>query len=155
MIAKRKPKPPAKRANAGRPPHEPTAAGRSQVETLSGYGLSHASIATFIGVARQTLENHYQTELDMGACKANTKVAAAQFARATQVNHPQGVAAGIWWEKTRSGMREPKQELAHSGAIGTFDLSKLTDAELTTLEPILARLALAGGSSGGDSEAGG
>ena len=28
----------------------------------------------------------------------------------------------------------------HGGAIGTYDLSKLTDAELDILEPILARL---------------
>lgn len=45
---------------------------------------------------------------------------------------------------------KPAQAVAHSGAIGTFDLTKLTDDELTTLEPILARIALAGGRSGGD-----
>lgn len=48
---------------------------------------------------------------------------------------------------------KPGQAVTHSGAIGTFDLSKLTDDELATLEPILARLAIAGGGAGGTGEA--
>lgn len=38
----------------------------------------------------------------------------------------------------------------HSGAIGTYDLSKLTDDELTRLEQILGPLAHAGGDPGGE-----
>ena len=53
------------------------------------------------------------------------------------------------------GYGKPGQAVTHSGAIGTFDLSKLSDDELTTLEPILARLALAGSGAGGNSETGG
>lgn len=41
----------------------------------------------------------------------------------------------------------------HSGAIGTYDLSKLSDDDLTTLEAILGRLAVADGDPGGESEA--
>ena len=52
---------------------------------------------------------------------------------------------------------KPAQAVAVSGSIGTFDPTKLTEDELTNLVPILARLALAGGSigggQGGDSEA--
>ena len=43
----------------------------------------------------------------------------------------------------------------HSGAIGTYDLSKLTDDELTRLEQILGPLAHAGGDPGGEGAEGG
>jgi hypothetical protein len=145
----------------GRPPHEPTPETRQQVETLSGYGTSHQHIAEFIGLARETLEKHYGRELRMGALKANAKVGAAQFARATDVNHPQGVTAAIWWEKTRCGMREPKQDVALSGALGVYDATKLaslSDEELKLFESVLARIAPGAaasvGGEGGDSEAG-
>ncbi|MCD9096183.1 terminase small subunit [Luteimonas fraxinea] len=41
----------------------------------------------------------------------------------------------------------------HSGAIGTYDLTKLTDDELARLESILGRLANDGGDPGGEGEA--
>lgn len=55
------------------------------------------------------------------------------------------------------GFGKPPQAVSHSGAIGTFDASKLTDDELAVLEPILARLAGVGvaGGDGTDSEASG
>ncbi|WP_285445487.1 terminase small subunit [Xanthomonas sp. fls2-241-TYG-148] len=43
----------------------------------------------------------------------------------------------------------------HSGAIGTYDLSKLSDDELDRLESILGPLAVAGGDPSGEGEAGG
>jgi hypothetical protein len=43
----------------------------------------------------------------------------------------------------------------HSGAIGTYDLSKLSDHELDRLEQILGPLADVGGDPGGASEEGG
>ena len=41
----------------------------------------------------------------------------------------------------------------HSGAIGTYDLTKLSDDELARLESILGRLANDGGDPGGEGEA--
>lgn len=41
----------------------------------------------------------------------------------------------------------------HSGAIGTYDLTKLSDAELDQLESILGPLAVAGGDPGGEGQA--
>lgn len=41
----------------------------------------------------------------------------------------------------------------HSGSIGSYDLSKLSDDELDRLESILGPLALAGGDTGGEGEA--
>ncbi|MCI2243796.1 terminase small subunit [Xanthomonas sp. PPL568] len=43
----------------------------------------------------------------------------------------------------------------HTGAIGTYDLSKLTDDQLDNLESILGPLADAGGDQGGEGEADG
>ena len=43
----------------------------------------------------------------------------------------------------------------HSGAIGTYDLTKLTDDQLDHLESILGPLAHAGGDPGGEGEAAG
>ncbi|MCD0280476.1 terminase small subunit [Xanthomonas melonis] len=43
----------------------------------------------------------------------------------------------------------------HTGAIGTYDLSKITDHDLDRLEQILGPLADAGGDPSGEGEAGG
>lgn len=43
----------------------------------------------------------------------------------------------------------------HSGVIGTYDLSKLSDEELDRLESILGPLAVAGGDQGGEGAEGG
>jgi phage terminase small subunit len=43
----------------------------------------------------------------------------------------------------------------HSGAVGTYDLSRMTDEQLDHLESILGPLALAGGDQGGEAEEGG
>lgn len=109
----------------GQQPHVPTDETRAQAETLSGYGLGHRSIAEFIGIARETLEKYYGRELTMGAIKANAKVGAAQFTRASNPDHPQGVTAAIWWEKTRCGMREPKQDVGISGEIGIHRIERV------------------------------
>ena len=109
----------------GQLPHVPTAETRTQAETLSGYGTSHQHIAAFIGLARETLEKHYERELQIGALKANAKVGAAQFTRASNPDHPQGVTAAIWWEKTRCGMREPKQDVGISGEIGIHRIERV------------------------------
>lgn len=144
-------------AREGRPPHEPTAETRAKAETLSGYGLRREEIAAFIGIGKTTLEKYYGRELELGRVKADSKVAESLFKKATSDDHPQATTAAIWWEKTRAGRKEPKQDIGLSGAIGTFDASKLTDDELAVLEPILARLAGVGvaGGDGTDSEASG
>lgn len=43
----------------------------------------------------------------------------------------------------------------HSGAIGTYNLTHLSDEQLEVLESILGPLAVAGGDQGGEGEAGG
>lgn len=48
---------------------------------------------------------------------------------------------------------KPKQAHEHSGSIGTYDLTKLSDDELDRLESILGPLALTGGDQSGEGEA--
>lgn len=48
---------------------------------------------------------------------------------------------------------KPSQAVKHSGSVGTYDLSKMSDDELDKLESILGPLALAGGDTGGEGEA--
>lgn len=45
---------------------------------------------------------------------------------------------------------KPRQSVEHSGSVGTYDLSKLSDDELDRLESILGPLALAGGDTSGE-----
>lgn len=48
------------------------------------------------------------------------------------------------------GYGKPRQAVEHSGAIGTYDLTKLGDDELDKLESILGPLAHDGGDPGGE-----
>lgn len=45
---------------------------------------------------------------------------------------------------------KPAQAVKHSGSIGTYDLSKISDADLDSLESILGPIALADGDPGGE-----
>ncbi|MBA3937466.1 MAG: hypothetical protein H0X38_08385 [Planctomycetes bacterium] len=87
----------------GRPPYEPTAQGRRQVEALAGYGVPHHMIARIIGVAELTLRKYYDDQLKDGEAKATAKVAQTLFQRATEGRE---LAACIFWLKARAGWRE-------------------------------------------------
>jgi phage terminase small subunit len=50
---------------------------------------------------------------------------------------------------------KPSQAIQHSGSVGTYDLTKVTDEDLDRLEAILGPIALVGGDQGGEGEAGG
>ena len=45
----------------------------------------------------------------------------------------------MFWLKTQAGWRETSR-LEHAGAVGTYDLSKVSDADLNRLEAILGPL---------------
>ena len=57
-------------------PHEPSAETRKLVESSSGLGLPHESIAVLVGIDDKTLRKYYRHELDMGKAKANGQIAA-------------------------------------------------------------------------------
>jgi hypothetical protein len=94
-------------------PHEPTAETRKLVESSSGLGLPHESIAVLIGIDDKTLRKYYRTELDLGKAKANGQIAKTLFGKATGGD----TTALIWWTKTQMRWAETvKQEI--TGAEG-------------------------------------
>lgn len=51
------------------------------------------------------------------------------------------------------GFGRPSQAVQHSGAVGTYDLSKATDEELERLESVLRSIAVSSGNPSGEGEA--
>lgn len=95
----------AKRA-PGRPAWEPTPEERAKVQGLAASGLSVDDIAELMGKTAPTIHKHCKLELLKGRALgrvANTKrlIAAANAGK---------VAAMIWLDKTRFGVREDDEE---------------------------------------------
>ncbi len=124
--------------------HSPDPIQRRQVEAMAAYGIPAADIARALSVDAKTLRKHYRDELDLGATKANSQVASFLFTAAKSGN----VTAQIFWLKTRARWKEPAAEHKHSGSLGTYDLTKVSDADLARLESILAPVADAGADPG-------
>lgn len=109
--------------------HLPDLAQRRQVEAMAAYGIPASDISRTVGVDAKTLRKHYRDELDLGQTKANAQVAGFLFNSARNGN----VTAQIFWLKTRARWREAPVELMHSGAVGSYDLSRLTDEQLESI----------------------
>ena len=124
----------------------PTAEQCKLVETMAAVGIPAESICLVIGVSGKTLRKHYRKELDLAAIKANAEVAGFLFNSAKKGN----VIAQIFWLKTGAG-KKPAVDHNHRGAIGTYDLTKLSNEKLAELEAILGSAALAGGDQGRES----
>ena len=93
--------------------HDPTPETRRLVESSSGLGLPHESIAVLVGIDDKTLRKYYRSELDMGKAKANGQIAKTLFSKATGGD----TTALIWWTKTQMRWAETvKQEI--TGAEG-------------------------------------
>jgi hypothetical protein len=133
----------------GRRAHKPDPTQRRQVEAMAAYGIPAADIGRSLGVDAKTLRKHYRDELDLGATKANAQVAGFLFTAAKSGN----VTAQIFWLKTRARWKEPANEYKHSGSLGTYDMTKVSDADLARLESILAPVADAGTDQGGTGQA--
>jgi hypothetical protein len=117
----------------GRRAHQPDPSQRRQVEALAAYGIPETDISCVVGIDPKTLRKCYREELDLGETKANAQVAGFLFNSAKNGN----VTAQIFWLKTRARWKETPAEQRHSGSLGTYDLSKLTDAELERCMAIL------------------
>jgi hypothetical protein len=144
----------APKNKGGRPPHQPTEAHRKEVKALASYGVPHEEIGRVIGISDRTLREHYRDELDLGTIKANAMVAQSLFKKATG-DGPAAVTAAIFWLKTRARWKEPALDHNHRGAVGAFDLTKVSDADLDRLERILGPAAVAGADQGGEGTTGG
>ena len=102
---------------------------------MAAYGIPEIDIARVVSVDPKTLRKHYRDELDMGETKANAQVAGFLFNAARSGN----VTAQIFWLKTRARWKEAPAEHRHTGAVGNYDVSKLTDAELEHVIGILGK----------------
>src|SRR3981189_1100194 len=129
----------------GRRAHQRDPSQRRQVEAMAAYGIPETDVAKVIGIDPKTLRKCYREELDLGTTKANAQVASFLFTAAKSGN----VTAQIFWLKTRARWKEPAAEHKHSGSLGKYDMTKVSDADLARLESILAPVADAGSDQGG------
>lgn len=89
-------------------PHKPTDETRKLVESSSGLGLPHESIAVLVGIDDKTLRKYYRAELDIGKAKAHGKIAQTLYQKAVAGD----TTSLIWWTKSQMRWSETvKQEL--------------------------------------------
>lgn len=74
----------------------------------------------------------------------------ARLAKAAESESARVSAIGMLLDRAYG---KPSQAIQHSGAVGTYDLSKVSDADLERLEAILGPIADAGANSAGEGEA--
>src|SRR3981189_2552215 len=125
--------------------HPPDPSQRRQVERMAADGIPETDVARPVGIDPKTLRKCYREELDLGTTKANAQVASFLFTAAKSGN----VTAQVFWLKTRARWKEPAAEPKHSGSLGTYDMTKVSDADLARLESILAPVADTGPDPGG------
>jgi predicted transcriptional regulator len=77
--------------------HIPTPETQKLVESSSGLGLPHESIAVLVGIDDKTLRKYYRHELDMGKAKANGQIAKTLYSKAVAGD----TTSLIWWTKSQ------------------------------------------------------
>jgi len=133
----------------GKPPHEPTAQTRHMVRKMVVTGhFRQEHIAECLGINPITLRKYYRDELKRAKGEFVTNIVAVMELKA--IGGPPLNGAPNWREADASllkflaervGGMVPIHKLHHSGTLGVFDPSKLTDAELAQIEAIHAKLA--------------
>lgn len=102
----------------GQPAYIPNDKDRKIVKNCSAAAFSAERMADMIGVCSRTLERHYKKEMTVGRGLALLNVSAAMYQRAIDLkNGMTGTTAGIWFEKTRGGLRETSV-VEHAGTDG-------------------------------------
>lgn len=76
---------------------------RRTARAMAGLGVARRQIAKYLRMDEAELAARLGDELEQAEVEANSKVAKALFAMATQKNN---VAAAIFWMKARGGWRE-------------------------------------------------
>ena len=137
-------------AATGRPPYQPTDEARALVECCVAGGIQQDHISAALGISEATLRKHFRPELDAGMAKANSKIVANLYRQATKDDFKAFPAARFWAEN-RLGWRQ-KVDHHHTGAVGSYDLSKVSDDDLARLENILGPVADARGDQSGEGE---
>ena len=77
--------------------HQPTDETRRLVESSSGLGLPHESIAVLVGIDDKTLRKYYRHELNVGKAKANGQIAKTLYQKALAGD----TTSLIWWTKSQ------------------------------------------------------
>ncbi len=106
-------------------PHVPSEKTRAEVGALVSFGNTQDQIADHLGISHDTLTRHYREELDNSVVRANAKVAAKLFRKATEGDD---LSAMIFWLKTRARWREKgDDDSAASKKLVELLIDKLVD----------------------------
>ncbi|MGP9819200.1 terminase small subunit [Salinarimonas sp. NSM] len=133
------------------------AKGRTQVEAyaLAGYKPNdgHAARLAGNGRVRARIAELQGRAAERTAVTIESLTAELEEARALAKAQGQagGAVAATMGKAKLHGLLVERRH--HSGAVGSYDLSKLTDEELERLESILGPIADAGGDPSGEAEA--
>ncbi len=105
-------------------PHEPTDKTRGEVGALTSFGNTQEEIAEHLGISVDTLVKYYRDELDNSVVRANAKVAAKLYRRATEGDD---LSAMIFWLKTRAKWRERDEGTTLSDKVIDKFIDKLVE----------------------------
>lgn len=98
-------------------------------------------------VARATKE-HKATLSELA--RAHTDVALAALVKVATKGESESARVAAANALLDRAYGKPRQSVEHSGAVGTYDLTKVSNDDLARLEAILGPLADAGGDQGGE-----
>ena len=101
----------------GRPSHAPTPQNRAMVENLSAFGVAQEDIGRMLGITPPTLRFHYFQEIELGALKANAKVAHNLFRIACKETR-EGLDAAKFWLRMRAGWSDPAAVRPEGDVVG-------------------------------------
>lgn len=104
--------------------HMPSDKSRAEVGALTSFGNTQEEIADHLGISVDTLAKYYRDELDNSVVRANAKVAAKLFRKATV---DEDLTAIIFWLKTRAKWREKSEEGATHQKLVEILIDKLID----------------------------
>ena len=157
-VRKRKtPAPKTLKRSAGRPPHVITTTTRQVVANLVTGGFTQERIAETLGIEIKTLRKHYKGELQksIGQNVAMlTQTALLLALGGAQPDHTKADSGMVRFLLPRLGaFKAPKSEIEHSGLIGNYDLTKLSDADLKKFHALASLAAVSGSDRGGNGEA--
>lgn len=124
----------------------------SDAYVLAGYRKSRSAasrLSTNVNIERRVREIQNKVS-EKAEWSAADRLASLKKIHDAQVKDDPRIAIQAIAEANKMQGSHAAQKHQHSGAIGTYDLAKLSDDELDRLEAILGPLADAGGDQGGE-----
>ena len=82
----------------GQPPYERSDEVAHQVETMTGFGMTHIEMGQVLGVSPDTLQRHYPNELEIGKAKAKERLINRAYRMAMMEQIPEGVSGDKAYE---------------------------------------------------------